>query len=197
MRSSRDPPTTVAAAAAGAGPRGESRRNHGCEFAPSCRTYGYEFVFWLFPRSAIVGWAGRAAMSSARRMSLLAVALLGASAVVLLAALLSGGSKDTVAPLSEGGAAVRSVRVSAKPNDSVSESPHSLRAWRVRGSLPTGPTMATVRTDEDCAPDELGISRCVNKLRLADGSALVLRHPHDMARVPCMSPGEQIRIIPQ
>ncbi|KKL08658.1 hypothetical protein LCGC14_2573650, partial [marine sediment metagenome] len=53
-------------------------------------------------------------------------------------------------------------------------------------------TMATVRTDEDCAPDKRGISRCLNKLSLADGSTLLVRHPHSMEPVPCMRPGPKL-----
>ena len=131
------------------------------------------------------------------RRAILAAALLGAAAVVLMAILLPGGSGTSSNHLPEGEAAMRTVRVSVTPSDAVSDSPHSLRAWRVRGSMPASPTMATVRTDEDCAPDERGISRCLNELRLDDGRTLVLRHPHSMARIPCMSPGERIRVIPQ
>jgi hypothetical protein len=136
-------------------------------------------------------------MDVSHRRGIFAAALLGAAAAVLVAILLSGGSGGSSSPLPVAEATVRTVRVSAKPDDAVSDSPHSLRAWRVGGSIPASPTMAMVRTDEDCAPDEQGISRCLNELRLADGRRLVLRHAHSMARVPCMSPGERIRVIPQ
>lgn len=49
--------------------------------------------------------------------------------------------------------------------------------------------MADALTDTDCAPDGQMISRCRNVMRLADGRQLVLRHPHDMSKVPCLAPG--------
>ena len=122
------------------------------------------------------------------------VAGLAVSAGLLAAVLLPGGSEPSGD--STGEIAMRTVRVSAVPDDSISESARSLRAWRVRGAMPGGPTMATVSTDEDCAPDQEGISRCLNELRLDDGGALVVRHPHSMHQVPCMSPGERIRVVP-
>jgi hypothetical protein len=40
------------------------------------------------------------------------------------------------------------------------------------------------------------ISRCRNVMRLEDGREIVLRHPHDMSRVPCLAPGERVRLLP-
>jgi hypothetical protein len=62
--------------------------------------------------------------------------------------------------------------------------------------MPNRPMMAEVMTDSDCAPDARMISRCRNLMRLAGGRQIVLRHPHDMTRVPCLAPGEQVRLIP-
>ena len=70
----------------------------------------------------------------------------------------------------------------------------AMRARLVKGKVPSGETVATVETDEDCAPDGEGISHCLNKLRLKDGSQLQVRHGHDMSEVPCMSPGERVRV---
>jgi hypothetical protein len=64
------------------------------------------------------------------------------------------------------------------------------------GAMPHVPTMAEVMTDTECAPDERMISRCRNVVRLPDGSRAVLRHPHDMAKIPCLAPGERVRLIP-
>ena len=64
------------------------------------------------------------------------------------------------------------------------------------GTMPTEPAMAEVVTDSDCTPDEQMISRCRNVVRLEDGSELVLRHPHKMSEVPCMAPGETVRLLP-
>lgn len=65
-----------------------------------------------------------------------------------------------------------------------------------RGPMPHAPMHGTVLTDSECAPDAHGVSRCRNEVRLADGSTIVVRHPHDMAQVPCLSPGEPVRVSP-
>jgi hypothetical protein len=56
--------------------------------------------------------------------------------------------------------------------------------------------MAEVLTDTDCTPDGQMISRCRNEMQLADGRRIVLRHPHKMSEVPCLAPGEQVRLVP-
>ena len=64
------------------------------------------------------------------------------------------------------------------------------------GDMPSGEMRATVLTDADCAPDAQGYSHCRNDLRMADGSALTVRHVHRMSEVPCLSPGEEILVVP-
>ena len=71
-----------------------------------------------------------------------------------------------------------------------------LSAMLERGTLPRHPMTAEILTDTDCAPDAEMVSRCRNELRLADGSVLVLRHPHRMSDVPCLAPGETVRLVP-
>jgi hypothetical protein len=56
--------------------------------------------------------------------------------------------------------------------------------------------MAEVMTDSNCAPDAEMISRCRNVMRLADERQIVLRHPHDMTKIPCLAPGERVQLIP-
>lgn len=51
-----------------------------------------------------------------------------------------------------------------------------------------------VLTDDECQPDANGISRCLNTIRLASGQTIIVRHPHDMHTVACLSPGERITI---
>ncbi len=63
------------------------------------------------------------------------------------------------------------------------------------GALPSRPTSAVVLTDTRCMPDRFGISHCLNKLRLADGAVLTVRHDHDMRRFACLRPGETVRIM--
>ena len=69
-----------------------------------------------------------------------------------------------------------------------------LNAELLDGRVPAQTEVATVLTDEDCNPDAQGISHCLNKLRLPDGSVLTVRHPHDMMLVPCLSPGERVEV---
>jgi hypothetical protein len=71
-----------------------------------------------------------------------------------------------------------------------------LRAKLVSGTMPTAALDATVLTDEQCQPDAHGLSHCLNRLRLPDGSEIRVRHPHDMTLVPCLAPGEHVKLIP-
>lgn len=71
-----------------------------------------------------------------------------------------------------------------------------LSAMLEAGAMPHEPMMAEVLTDTDCAPDARMVSRCRNEMLLADGSRVVLRHPHDMSSVPCLAPEEQVLLVP-
>jgi hypothetical protein len=71
-----------------------------------------------------------------------------------------------------------------------------LHAKLVSGTMPTAPVQATVLTDEECQADARGISHCLNRLRLPNGSEIQVRHPHDMTLVPCLAPGEHVRLVP-
>ena len=71
-----------------------------------------------------------------------------------------------------------------------------LSAVLEEGAMPPSALEATVLTDSECTPDRRMISRCRNEVRLADGRAMVLRHPHDMTRVPCLAPGERVILVP-
>jgi hypothetical protein len=92
-------------------------------------------------------------------------------------------------------AAVRTVAVSrTMPMPSAHE--RRLSAMLEHGTMPDRPMMAEVMTDTNCAPDAQMISRCRNVMRLAGGRQIVLRHPHDMTKIPCLAPGERVRLIP-
>ena len=78
-----------------------------------------------------------------------------------------------------------------------SRSPRRLSAKLESGSMPATRTTVEVLSDTDCAPDRKLISHCRNEVRLPDGSLLVLRHPHNMSRVPCLAPGEHVELIPR
>lgn len=92
-------------------------------------------------------------------------------------------------------AAARTVLISrAMPMPSAHE--RRLSAMLEKGTMPDRPIMADVLTDTDCAPDARMISRCRNVVRFASGRQIVLRHPHDMSSIPCLAPGERVRLIP-
>lgn len=90
---------------------------------------------------------------------------------------------------------MRTVIVQRGREPAPSEPGEAMRAVLVRGALPAGATAATVTSDEDCAPDARGVSHCLNRLLLPGGRKLVVRHPHRMAEVPCMTPDERVRIL--
>jgi hypothetical protein len=71
-----------------------------------------------------------------------------------------------------------------------------LSAMLEAGAMPHEPMMAEVLSDTDCAPDEQMVSRCRNEMQLANGDRIAIRHPHDMRNVPCLAPGEQVRLVP-
>ena len=91
-------------------------------------------------------------------------------------------------------ASVRSLILATKAEPAPSEHPEHMRGLLVTGRLPRGVVEATVITDEDCAPDADGVSHCRNALRLRNGKTIEVRHPHRMRDVPCMTPGETVRV---
>ena len=68
-----------------------------------------------------------------------------------------------------------------------------LMSTLVRGQYPDGATQATVTTDENCTPDGDGVSHCLNELDFGD-TKIVVQHHHAMARTPCLTPGEVVRV---
>lgn len=64
----------------------------------------------------------------------------------------------------------------------------------VRGTYPEGVTQATVRTDENCAPDQDGVSHCLNELDFGT-TTVVVQHHHAMAKTPCLTPGETVAVM--
>ena len=129
--------------------------------------------------------------------------LIGVAALALGLAACAGAGSDTGASqeashaaASLPGQALRMVVVFPGIAPAPSESPTALRAGVVDGEMSSAAVIATVLTDEDCAPDAEGISHCLNELRLPDGAVLTVRHPHDMRLVPCLTPGEQVELRP-
>lgn len=70
------------------------------------------------------------------------------------------------------------------------------RVHVVKGVVPHR-TRALVLTDTRCDPDAHGFSHCLNKLRLADGTIITVRHDHRMMDMPCLSPGEHVTLTPR
>lgn len=71
-----------------------------------------------------------------------------------------------------------------------------LSAMLEKGRMPQGSTTGEVISDTECTPGADSISRCRNEMLLADGSTMILRHPHNMAYIPCLAPGETVRLVP-
>jgi hypothetical protein len=76
---------------------------------------------------------------------------------------------------------------------SISGETGPLMTTLVKGTLPEGATEATVRTDENCTPDQDGVSHCLNELDFGTTS-VVVQHHHAMARTPCLTPGEAVHV---
>ena len=91
---------------------------------------------------------------------------------------------------------VRTLAVYTADEPAPSTDPRQLSALIVKGKLPRRQVKATVLTDENCEPDATGLSRCRNQLELRNGRKLTVRHPHRMHDVPCMTPGETVRVGP-
>jgi hypothetical protein len=65
------------------------------------------------------------------------------------------------------------------------------------GTIPADVTRLTVLTDEDCAPDQDGVSHCLNRVRFetAQGPGeAAIRHHHRMSEESCLAPGEVVVI---
>ena len=102
------------------------------------------------------------------------------------------------------------LRVSEHPNQAALDSGH--RVVLVSNTMPTpsapgqplhvqlvtrasfADQAGVVLSDDQCQPDTNGISHCVNKIRLASGETITVRHPHDMAKVACLGPGEHVAV---
>jgi len=131
-------------------------------------------------------------------------------AVVLLLAVLGGAvvlvvRDDTTTPAGESvvavdphGAEIENVRTLAvsRAQPPASRPGVLLHGRLVEGPMPNAATEGTVLSDEDCGADLRGISNCLNRIRLADGREISVRHPHDMREVPCFARGEPVHVLP-
>lgn len=90
----------------------------------------------------------------------------------------------------------RAIRVVDQPLTSTGEGP--VVAELVSGQIPADVTSLTVLTDENCQPDQDGVSHCLNRVQFTSSNGAgeaTLQHHHRMAEVPCLAPGETLRVI--
>lgn len=124
--------------------------------------------------------------------------LLSRAGLLLVAAgLLAGiGWAYQVAVLDGGTApdSVDSSRLIVLGSDATFSEAGTLRATLVSGSVSVGEHEARVLSDRNCAPDEEGISHCLNEIEL-DGEVLTIQHHHRMNEVPCLRPGETVTVM--
>lgn len=66
--------------------------------------------------------------------------------------------------------------------------------YAISGTLPARPQLGTVLTDTNCQADSYGVSHCLNRIRLATGRVIVVRHDHSMMNDPCLAQGERVRV---
>ena len=118
---------------------------------------------------------------------LVIVAAVGAAVVVV------SRVADSPGPVPAGSAKSRLVVVS-QMMPSLSRPGHSVHVMLVAGSARFGQQAGVVLTDDNCQPDGVGVSRCLNTIRLASGRTITVRHPHDMMDVACLSPGEHVAV---
>ncbi len=147
-------------------------------------------------------------MSAARLLALvtgaLALAAIVAGATGWFSAGPPGGSGVVAREVQRGAAqtdsahsrpaSMRTLLVSVRREPAASLPGTTMRALRLSGPVPAAAVAGTVISDEDCAPDAKGISHCLNKVRMANGGMLTVRHAHRMADVPCMAPGERVLV---
>lgn len=81
-----------------------------------------------------------------------------------------------------------------EPVPGISGETGPLMTTLVSGQYPEGATQATVRTDENCAPDQGGVSHCLNELDFG-ATQVVVQHHHAMAKTPCLTPDEVVNVM--
>ncbi len=130
--------------------------------------------------------------------AVLLLAILGGAVALVSRDDAASPAGQNVVAVDPHGAEIESVRtlVVSRAQPPASRPGVLLHGRLVEGRMPNAAMKGTVLTDEDCGADFRGISNCMNRIRLADGSELAVRHPHAMADVPCLAPGEPVRVVP-
>lgn len=137
---------------------------------------------------------------SRSRLAFSAMLLAAMGVVVAVIAVTAGKGPATSSPVKTraavGVTGERTVFVSRGVEPAPSAPGSRLHAMRLSGPVPNRRSTATIMSDESCAADGRGISHCINRMRLANGKILTVRHPHRMMEVPCLSPGEHVVVRP-
>lgn len=90
------------------------------------------------------------------------------------------------------------VRIEITDDPVVSRNQDPVYVQLETGVIPADVSLLTVLTDEDCTPDEQGVSHCLNRVEYPTASGTQyasLRHHHKMAEEPCLTPGQTLEII--
>lgn len=69
-----------------------------------------------------------------------------------------------------------------------------MNAMLLSGRMPSDAIVGTVMSDTQCTPDATGMSPCRNEVRMPGGHMMVVRHPHRMMDVACMTQGERVKV---
>lgn len=137
-------------------------------------------------------------------MKRLIVPLLGTLAVtfLVLAAVFSALGQDPDAGVSEPATvphfdiADTQIEITEEPVRSMGQIPVPVQLEI--GMIPDDVSVLTVLTDEDCTPDAEGVSHCLNRVAFETASGTqhaALRHHHNMAEAPCLTPGQTLEVV--
>ena len=126
-------------------------------------------------------------------LSMLAIASLSLAVVF---ALQGGGTDSEPTPVPHFNTA--DIRIEITDGPVVSRNQDPVYVELESGVLPDDVSLLTVLTDEDCMPDEQGVSHCLNRVEYPTASGTqyaALRHHHKMAEEPCLTPGQTLEIV--
>lgn len=118
--------------------------------------------------------------------------VIGAVLTVVAVSQPPSAPEEPAVPVTEAGLRTVVISTSAPAQPSSVEGP--VEVALLRGEVGETPTVATVLTDENCAPDEHGYSHCLNRLQMPGGERIAVRHTHRMDEVPCLYPGERVNV---
>ena len=68
----------------------------------------------------------------------------------------------------------------------------------VSGQIPANVSTLTVLSDENCQPDQNGVSHCLNRVQFQGGQGsgeATLQHHHKFSEESCLTPGETLQLV--